>query len=137
MGAKMTQTETRGLPVGKQQQRAVRAIGDALVGNDRTLTFPFSSEQPVGRWFGDEVLSHRKGAADFTRLNSGGPLLFGHDTSDVVGVVERAWIGDDRRGYAKVRFAKTARGDEVMGMIEDRILSNVSFAYEVSKYETA
>jgi len=34
--------------------------------NDRSMTFTFSSEQPVERWFGAEILSHAPGAADLT-----------------------------------------------------------------------
>ena len=98
----------------------------------RTITFPFSSEAPVTRWYGQEVLVHDQASADLTRLNTGAPLLFNHELGDVVGVVERAWVNPtDRRGYASVRFAKTARGDEVMGMVQDKILPNVSFMYRV------
>lgn len=98
----------------------------------RTITFPFSSEAAVERWYGNEILVHDEGAADLTRLNSAAPLLFNHNVDDVVGVVERAWINkDDRRGYATVRFARSARGDEVLGLVEDRILPNVSFMYRI------
>lgn len=100
----------------------------------RTLELTFSSEEPVDRWFGSEVLSHAAGAADLSRLNDGAPLLFNHDMSDVIGVVERAWLGPDLRGHACVRFARTPRGDEVMGMVADGVLRNVSFMYRVDKY---
>ena len=46
--------------------------------DDRTIEFPFSSEYPVARYFGEEILSHERGAADLTRLNNGAPLLFNH-----------------------------------------------------------
>jgi HK97 family phage major capsid protein/HK97 family phage prohead protease len=97
----------------------------------RTIEFPFSSELPVERWFGDEVLSHGEKAADLARLNDGAPLLFNHNTDEIIGVVERSWIDKDKRGYAKVRFAKTSRADEVLGMVNDGILRNVSFGYRI------
>lgn len=100
----------------------------------RTLTFTFSSEQPVQRWFGAEVLSHDAGAADLTRLNDSAPLLFNHNMDDVLGVVERAGVNGSRQGECTVRFAKTARGDEVMGMVADGILRNVSFMYQALAY---
>lgn len=112
------------------QQRAVAGL-DA---DARTLELTFSSEAPVDRWFGQEVLSHATGCADLARLNDGAPLLFNHDMDDVIGVVERAWIGDDGRGHAIVRFARTPRGDEILGMVQDGVLRNVSFMYRVSKY---
>lgn len=99
----------------------------------RTVEFPFSSELPVERWFGDEVLSHKSGAADLTRLNDGAPLLFNHNMDEIIGVVEKAYMGEDKRGYAKVRFAKTARAEEVMSMVDDGILRNVSFGYRISE----
>lgn len=97
----------------------------------RTIDLSFSSEEPVARWWGDEILSHKSGAANLSRLNDGAPLLFNHDMDDVIGVVESANIGTDKKGHATVRFAKTPRADEIVGMIDDGILRNVSFMYEV------
>jgi HK97 family phage major capsid protein/HK97 family phage prohead protease len=102
--------------------------------DSRTLTFPFSSEIPVKRWYGDEILVHDERSVDLGRLNNRAPLLFNHNLDDPLGVVERAWVnGEDRRGYATVRFAKTARADEVLGMVRDRILPNVSFMYRIDE----
>jgi HK97 family phage major capsid protein/HK97 family phage prohead protease len=123
------------LPVG-QQTRFLSLRADAVTPVDvgaRTVTFSFSSEEPVTRWFGNEVLSHAATAADFSRLNDGANLLFNHDWCDVLGVVESAEI-KNKRGYCTVRFAKTARGDEMLGMVDDGILRNVSFAYQVESY---
>ena len=101
----------------------------------RTLTFTFSSEAPVERWFGNEVLSHDKGAADLSRLNDGAPLLYNHGIDDVIGVVESARIdAATRKGVCTVRFAATEDAQEVLGMVRDGILRNVSFAYRVNDY---
>lgn len=116
-----------------QLTRAIQADAVSVDADARTIEFPFSSELPVERWFGDEVLSHKSGAADLTRLNDGAPLLFNHNMDEIIGVVERAWIGDDKRGHAKVRFAKTARAEEVMSMVQDNILRNVSFGYRINE----
>lgn len=102
---------------------------------NRTVTFSFSSETPVPRWYGDEILSHQKGCADLTRINTSGPLLFNHDLDDLLGVVEKAWVGDDKRGYCTVRFGKDERGDWAMKQVQDRILQNVSFMYRINVYE--
>jgi len=115
-----------------QMTRAATADDIKVDAESRTIEFPFSSELPVERWFGDEVLSHKSGAADLTRLNDGAPLLFNHNMDDIIGVVESARI-DGGRGYAKVRFAKTAKADEVRGMVEDGILRNVSFGYRINE----
>ena len=64
----------------------------------------FSSEEPVQRYFGQEVLSHEKGAADLSRLNNGtAPFLWNHNRDEVLGVVTNAEISEDRRGYATVK----------------------------------
>jgi HK97 family phage major capsid protein/HK97 family phage prohead protease len=120
-----------------QLTRAVAADAMSVDAESRSIEFPFSSELPVERWFGDEVLSHKSGAADLTRLNDGAPLLFNHNMDEIIGVVERAWIGDDKRGHAKVRFAKTARADEVLSMVQDGILRNVSFGYRINEMSEA
>lgn len=123
-------------PPGRQRfKRFLAALPASQIDEStRTIQFPFSSEQPVERWFGAEVLSHAPGAADLSRLNDSAPFLFNHNSDDVIGVVESAEIGSDRRGYCTVRFAKTPRGDEIMGMVTDGILRNVSFAYQVENY---
>ena len=104
--------------------------------SDRTFTFPFSSEYPVQRAFGAEVLSHDSGSADLSRLNDGAPLLFNHDPSRAIGVVEKAWIDEQvKRGYVTVRFARNAFAQEVLTDVKDGVLRNVSFGYSVNKFE--
>lgn len=98
---------------------------------DRTVDLSFSSETPVDQWFGREVLSHEPGAVDMSRLDSGAPLLWNHNSSDVRGVVEHAKIGPDKRGVAKVRFARTVAGDEAMSMVKDGIVRGVSVGYRI------
>ena len=103
---------------------------------DRTFEFPFSSEYPVARYFGNEVLSHDKGAADLDRLNDSAPLLFNHDADRVIGVVERAYLNEEKRkGYARVRFSRNEFAQEVLSDVKDGILRNVSFGYSIDKME--
>ena len=116
-----------------QLTRAIPSDGMTVDADMRTIEFPFSSELPVERWFGDEILSHKKGAADLTRLNDGAPLLFNHNMDEIIGVLEKAWFSDDKRGYARVRFAKTAKADEVLSMVNDGIMRNVSFGYRINE----
>jgi HK97 family phage major capsid protein/HK97 family phage prohead protease len=118
---------------GKYTRTEVTAFAEV---EDRTFEFPFSSEYPVARYFGNEVLSHEREAADLGRLNDGAPLLFNHDPDKVVGVVERAWIdGQKKRGYAKVRFSRNSFAKEVMADVKDGVLRGVSFGYAINKME--
>jgi HK97 family phage major capsid protein/HK97 family phage prohead protease len=104
--------------------------------DDRTIEFPFSSEYPVARYFGDEILSHERGAADLSRLNNGAPLLFNHDPDRVIGVVERGWIdGEKKRGYVSVRFSRNAFAQEILADVKDGVLRNVSFGYQIREMD--
>lgn len=105
----------------------VVAIDDAA----RTVELAFSSEVDVMRSFGIEVLSHAAGACDLSRLNDGGALLEDHDHTKQRGVVERAWIGGDRKGRALVRFGKSPAADELFRDVVDGIRRNVSVGYRI------
>ena len=103
---------------------------------DRTLEFPFSSEYPVARYFGNEILAHTREAVDLARLNDGAPLLFNHDPDKLIGVVERAWVDEDqKRGYARVRMSRNPFAQEVMNDVRDGVLRNVSFGYAINDME--
>lgn len=104
--------------------------------DDRRLELSFSSEFPVERYYGREVLSHDAEAIDLGRLNDGAPVLFNHDPGKVIGVVERAWVdGKKRRGMAEVRFSRNAFAQEVLADIRDGVLRNVSVGYGIGKLE--
>ena len=116
----------------KRAESADFAVSD----DERTIDFPFSSEFPVARYFGNEVLSHDRGAADLSRLNDSAPLLFNHDPNKVVGVVERAWVdGEKKRGYVSVRFSRNSFAQEVLADVKDGVLRNVSFGYQIDDME--
>jgi len=106
------------------------------------LTFSFSSEAPVERWWGREVLVHDHGAMDLGRMNDGGPWLWNHNRDVVLGVAEKAWLGSDRRLYVKTKWSPNTdeKGSEEYKRrrdIEAGIIRNVSFAYEVNDVREA
>jgi len=112
-------------------------VADFTVSDDeRSIEFPFSSEFPVARYFGNEVLQHDDRSVDLSRLNDSAPLLFNHDPDKVIGVVERAWIdGQKKRGYATVKFSRNAFAQEVLADVRDGVLRNVSFGYAINEME--
>ena len=113
-----------------KMQRSIVMEAPVVDSEQRTITFPFSSTYPVERWFGQEVLSHDPGAADLSRLNDGAPLLYNHDTNQLIGVIERAWL-DGGRGYVTARFSQNDLAQQVMGDVADNVLRNVSFGYRI------
>lgn len=101
----------------------------------RTVELAFSSETPVQRWFGEEVLDHSDGAIRLDRLRDGAALLVNHDWDDQIGVVESVEIGADKRGRAKVRFGRGARASEILQDVADGVRRHVSFGYAVHAIE--
>jgi len=105
--------------------------------DDRRVRMSLSSEEPVERSFGKEVLRHTTDAVDLSRMNSGhAPLLLDHDMTKQIGVVERTYLDQsDRRLRAVVRFGKSALAREVYDDVKDGIRSNVSIGYQIRKME--
>jgi len=97
---------------------------------NRTVEFSFSSEEPVRRWYGEEVLVHTPKAVDFSRLRAGAPVLVNHDVDQHVGVVEKAWL-EDGKGRCTVRFSKSPQAQIVFDDIKDGIRPNVSVGYRI------
>lgn len=123
--------------LGKRQTREASLSEVTLDETGQTLTLAFSSEEPVERWFGKEVLSHREGAARLQRLNDAGPLLLCHDPEKQIGVIEKAWIGEDKKGRAVVRFSRSSLAQDVLQDVKDGIRKHISVGYVVHKFELA
>ncbi len=102
----------------------------------RTAHIAVSSELPVERSFGKEVLMHEAGAIDLAFLASGrAPLLLDHDMERQIGVIESVSLTEDRKLRAKVRFGRSALAQEVFQDVVDGIRSNISVGYRVNKME--
>ena len=101
--------------------------------SERTMEMSISSESPVARSFGLEVLSHRDGDIDLTRLMNKAPLLKDHDASQQIGVVENAYL-DTQRGklMSKVRFGRGALASEIFNDVKDGIRTQVSIGYQIN-----
>lgn len=98
------------------------------------LSFPASSELPVERWWGEEVLSHEEGAVRLDRAKRGAmPLLFNHNMDDPIGVVDAARV-EDGRLMVDAHLFSTQRGTEIASML-DGGLRNVSIGYRINVVE--
>ncbi|MEY3825393.1 MAG: Synechococcus phage, partial [Cyanobacteriota bacterium] len=94
------------------------------------LEFSFSSELPVERWWGTEILSHDPSSVNLDRANTMN-FLWNHDRDVVLGRVESVNIAEDKRGYCKVRWSKKSSIEDYKQDVADGILTNVSFAYMI------
>ena len=101
--------------------------------DDRRRELSFSSEYAVQRWFGREILDHGAGSVRMKFLNSGrAPYLVGHNTSRVVGVIEKAWLDQERKqGRAVVRFGRGEQAVDTLRDMDDGIMVNVSCGYQI------
>lgn len=109
----------------------------AVEGEDRQMDVTFSSEEPVERYFGTEILSHEKGAVDLKWLRSGNaPMLWMHDPRQHLGVITKASLnGEARTCSARVRFAKDEEGDKQLARCRDEITRNTSVGYRIQEWE--
>lgn len=113
-------------------ERNALVVRDAIDVQARTVEVVLSSEEPYERWWGIEILSHDVTAVRLGRLNDGRhPWLVDHNTRDQVGVIVKAWLGDDRRLRCLVRFGKSARAEEIFNDIVDGIRTLVSVGYRI------
>jgi HK97 family phage major capsid protein len=130
----MEQRDLNGEPL---RRSAVVANWQRANDDPEVIEFSFSSEEPVERYFGMEVLSHKSGAMNMARLNSGAaPWLWNHNPDVVLGGVEKAWQGNDGRGYARTRWSPNTRAEgseewKVRQNWEAGIIRNVSFMYSI------
>lgn len=100
----------------------------------RSLTFSASSETPVERWFGTEILVHADDAVNLRRAKRGAmPLLFNHLIDDPIGMVSDAWI-EGKRLMVEADLFETARAEDIFRMVEGG-LRNVSIGYRINVIE--
>ena len=105
--------------------------------DDRRVRMSLSSEEPVERNFGMEVLEHTEEAIDMSRIASGNaPLLKDHDMTKQIGIVEEAYLDRaDRKLRAVVRFGKNPLAREVYDDVKDGVVRNVSIGYVIKNME--
>ena len=117
--------------------RAMDMDDSAINEETRTVRMSISSEYPVQRSFGMEILEHSAEAIDLSFLNSGrAPLLLDHDPEKQIGVIESVELDSSaRRLRATARFGKGTLAREAFDDVVDGIKSNISIGYAINKLE--
>lgn len=113
--------------------RTFDLVRGSLDEEKRTVNVTFSSEYPVERWFGSEILDHSKGSVRMDRITDGAPFLLNHNWDDQRGVVDVASISG-KEGRATLRFSRSARGEELMQETKDGIRTKYSVGYRVHEF---
>ena len=103
--------------------------------DNRRVRVGVSSEEPVERSFGMEVLGHSADDINMEFIGSGrAPLLLDHDMEKQIGVVEEFKLDETaKRTTAVVRFGKSALAREVFEDVKDGIRMNISVGYRIDK----
>jgi len=117
----------------EMKQRAVHMGEKSIDEETRRVKVGVSTEEPVERSFGMEVIDHTKGSMNLDFLNSGrAPLLLDHDMQKQIGVIEGVELDEDaRRLRAIVRFGKGELASEVFNDVTDGIRQNISVGYRI------
>ena len=119
------------------QHRAMEMEMSPIDEETRTVKMALSSEEPVARSFGTEVLDHTREAIDLSFLASGrAPLLLDHDPEKQIGVIKSVQLDENaRRLRAEVRFGKGELAREAFSDVVDGIKANISVGYSIDKME--
>jgi HK97 family phage major capsid protein/HK97 family phage prohead protease len=119
------------------QHRASDMKTGAIDEETRRVKIAVSSETPVERSFGKEILDHTESSVDLSFAKSGRmPLLLDHDPKQTIGVVEDVTLDSSSRVLrATVRFGKNGMAKEMFDDVTDGIRSNISVGYQVNKMQ--
>ena len=126
-----TQTTTTKTVKSKPLFRSFSFKREDINEEARTVEISFSSEEPVERWFGVEILDHSPASVRLGRLADGGAVLVGHNPDDHVGATNDVSIDADRKGRALVRFGRGERASEIFNDVIDRIRTKISVGYNI------
>lgn len=121
----------KGFNISEVQERRASA---AKVGDQ--IEVSLSSETPVERVFGPEVLSHAAGAVDMSRINDGSlPMLINHNADRLAGRLEGFRV-DGGKTRATPRF-DTEDPDALRwkSKLDQRIATDFSMRYRILDYE--
>jgi HK97 family phage major capsid protein len=117
--------------IGRVERRAATVERAGVDRDNRTVSLAFSSEAPVERVWGTEILDHSPKSVRLGRLTDGGPVLLDHDPTKHIGVVEQVRIGKDRVGRAVVRFGRGPEAEAAFRDVIDGIRRHVSVGYRI------
>jgi len=113
--------------------RTFRIGTDGILDSENMIVeLSFSSETPVDRWFGREILLHDRNAVDLSALVNVGAVLINHDPDQRAAKPIKAWIDEDeRKGKAIIQFANTDLGRQAFKEVEEGLLRGVSVGYSI------
>jgi len=122
----------------KMEYRYLELI-ERKTNEDGTIELSCSSETPVRRWWGNEILGHNPGEVNLERAKAVGSFLFAHGRDPVYGVMPLGPIVDiyldsDRRVKAKCSFDADEKSQIMKSKVENGSIKGVSIGYKVNAW---
>jgi hypothetical protein len=117
---------TRSMKVEVDQEARAKQAAD-----DTRIPLSLSSEEPVPRWFGTEILDHSRDAIDFTYARHGLPFLVDHAGKEHIGVFEDVRLGKDKKLRAMARPGNNPDAAWRFQDIRDGVRPHISVGYAV------
>ena len=100
---------------------------------NRRIPISFSSEFPVERWFGREILLHGEDNVDLSFLKRAGTILYHHDPMKIVGPMMEPKL-ENGRGVAVAGFDEDDIGNMCMMKVRSGSLRGISARYKILKF---
>ena len=110
--------------------RDIRIKQENIDSENKKIDLSISSEEPVRRWFGTEVLLHTKDSVDLSRLNS---ALLNHNPDKIIGRVENSRL-EKKKVRASIVFDDDELSNSVFKKVESGSLKGVSIGYSIEKF---
>ena len=129
--------KNRSVPTGVLSRRTFQAEVRGIVDEEkRIVELSFSSETPVERWFGREILLHEPDAVDLTPVITVGAVLRNHDPDQIVAVPVRVWLDQaERKCRAQIQFKDTELSRKTWEEVKEGLLRGVSVGYQVDEWQ--
>ncbi|OPY78282.1 MAG: Caudovirus prohead protease [Syntrophorhabdus sp. PtaU1.Bin153] len=102
----------------------------AITVENRAIDLSFSSEMPVQRWYGIEILSHNPGAIVRGRAKA---ILFNHNPDRIIGKFSNESY-EEGKGRGRAGFDETDEGNLALSRVQSGSLRGVSVGYSVEKF---
>ncbi len=121
-------------PVETQFIRTFSIDSRGIVDDENKIVeLSFSSEAPVERWFGREILLHENKSVNLSPVKEVGTVLINHDPNQRVAKPIKVWI-ENKRGKALIQFANTDLAKQAYQEVKEGLLRGVSVGYQVQEW---
>ena len=133
---KSENTQKRMPPVGLVENRHFALETRGVVDDEnKVVEISFSSEAPVKRWFGTEILLHGDDNVDLKPFLEAGSVLFNHNPDNIVAKPIKAWVdSSDKKGRATIQFGNTEEARKAYEQVKEGLLRGVSVGYAVDEW---